>query len=156
MHTTLEGTIERFFLYCNLHDRRANHGFGVGNTAQEIREQLSNLIEPLHSLTIYKEQLNTCTDLLTENFEDRLQASVQIEDRFHNSGITRYREPATDCTDCNGVTIYIGDKVRAELEPKVWELAIVVQLGPNNCVYITPRKSGRTYCKLAYQVEVWD
>ena len=155
LHTTLEHTVERFFLFIGLHDKKAGNCIGTQETADEIRDQFQTLFEPLHSLTIYTRQLRIVSNILTENFEDKLEASLQIEDRFHNSGVITYLDQV-GCTDCNGVTIHLGDKVRAEIEPKVWKQAIVVQLGPSNCVYITPQKSGRTYCKFAYQVEVWD
>ena len=156
LHTTLEHTIERFFLFIGLNNKKVGNCIGTQETANEIRDQFLNLFEPLHSLTVHTRQLRIVSNILTENFEDKLEASLQIEDRFHNSGVITYLDRPIRCTDCNGVTIHLGDKVKAEIEPKVWEQAIVVQLGPSNCIYITPQKSGRTYCKFAYQVEVWD
>ena len=154
--STLENTVERLFLDLGLYLKRNLHCISTQETTDEIRDQLRDIFEPIHYLSKYNRQLRAITGTLLEDLEDKLQAGLQIRERFHNSGVITYPAQETTCTDKYGATIFLGDKVRAELEPKNWDLAIVVQLGQNNCVYITPKRSGRTYCKFACQVEVWE
>ena len=50
--------------------------------------------------------------------------------------------------------IFIGDTVLATLPDFGLTEAIVIQLGGANFVYITPRRSGRTFCWCGVKVEV--
>ena len=78
----------------------------------------------------------------------------EATDRLFNFGEVNYPDHSTVCFDYFNNQIFIGDTVLANLPDYGLTEAIVVQLGRENFVYITPRRSGRTFCWFGVQVEV--
>ena len=65
-----------------------------------------------------------------------------------------YPEQESVCYDYFNKEIYLGDTVLATFPGYGLTEAVVVQLGTDNFVYITPRRSGRTFCWFGVQVEL--
>ena len=78
----------------------------------------------------------------------------ETTDKLFNFGEVNYPEHSSVCFDCFDNRIFIGDTVLATLPDYGLTEAVVVQLGRANFVYITPRRSGRTFCWFGIHVEV--
>ena len=120
-----------------------------------LEQKTQNVKQPLANL---KRELSLCREHLEEiekEFFKREKLVAKASDRLYNSGLVNYPVQQALCHDYRYKQIFLGDTVLATLpEPYGLSEAVVVQLGANNFVYITPKKSGRTFCWLGDQLEL--
>ena len=110
----------------------------------EIRDQNQEL---LHSQECIKE--------LTQSL---LKKEAEIEELKNNLGnypVGNYPIQEHACFDSTGRKLYLGDIIycKAQNSDSHIQRCTVIQLSQNNCIYITVKGTGRTYCKFGWEVE---
>ena len=115
-------------------------------------------LETKRSLAKIKKALYQCDKTLLKIHQDltlRHKVVQEAQDRLNNSGIINYPQQQAVVYDYFDRQIYLGDTVLTTLPwPYNFTEAVVIQLGENNCLYITPRRSGINYCVFGCQVEL--
>ena len=101
-------------------------------------------------------QSQECIKSLTQEL---LKKEAQIEELKNNLGnypVSNYPIQEHACFDLTGRKLYLGDIVYGKLRSSdlCMEKCTVIQLSKNNCIYITVKGTGRTYCKFGWEVEV--
>ena len=124
-----------------------------------ITERLKeNTLEAKRSLAKVKQVLYQVDKTLLKIEEDltlRFQVVQEAQDRLNNSGVINYPQQEAVVYDYFDRQIFLGDTVLTTLPwPYNFTEAVVIQLGENNCLYITPRHSGVNYCVFGCQVEL--
>ena len=114
----------------------------------ETKRSLAKVKKVLHQVdkTILK---------VVQDLTDRHKVVQEAQDRLNNSGVINYPIQQAIVYDYFDRQIFLGDTVLTTL-PWPYNLteAVVIQLGENNCLYITPRRSGVNYCVFGCQVDL--
>ena len=92
---------------------------------------------------------------IDQDLTDRYKVVQEAQDRLNNSGVINYPLQQAVVYDYHNRQVFLGDTVLVTL-PWPYNLteAVVIQLGENNCLYITPRRSGVNYCVFGCQVDL--
>ena len=160
-------TVENFqYQFINFYHHVGSLEYHIGQDS-EISPRVKDLIGTLEDKTSELEDgireqgrhifhSQECIKKLTQEL---LKKEAQIEELKNNLGnhpVSNYPIQEHACFDLTGRKLYLGDIVYCKLRNSdlCMEKCTVIQLSQNNCIYITVKGTGRTYCKFGWEVEV--